>query len=58
MARYIASCLSKNAGEVTVAKGKSGLIVGGGENLASFYVEDEDGREYRVSVSLMDRDES
>ncbi|MHA1572839.1 MAG: hypothetical protein ACTSX8_02495 [Alphaproteobacteria bacterium] len=61
LTHYIADCVSartsSQARMVTVCKGGGGRIIGGCENLVTFYVEDESGREFSVSVRALEKRE-
>jgi hypothetical protein len=61
LTHYIADCVSartsSQARMITVCKGGGGRIIGGCENLVTFYVEDENGREFSVSVRALEKRE-
>lgn len=61
LTHYIADCVlvrtRDHSRKVTVCTGTGGRIIGGCENLVTFYVEDENGREFSVSVRALEKRE-
>jgi len=55
LTHHVADCVKWTSDVYAVCTGTGGRIIGGCENLVTFYIEDESGREFSVSVRALEK---